>query len=49
MQQDVREQIKVFWNKNGNYDQVAAHGIHSEEEKKIWKNIFSDCFGTGKN
>lgn len=48
MQQDVREQIKVFWNKNGNYDQVAAHGIHSEEEKKIWKNIFSDCFGTGK-
>jgi ubiquinone/menaquinone biosynthesis C-methylase UbiE len=48
MTSEVREEIRAFWNRNGNYDQIAAHGVHSEEEKNIWKNLFNEFFGTGR-
>jgi len=45
---EVREEIKAFWNKNGDYDNIAAHGVHSDEEKNLWMNVFKEQIGTGK-
>jgi len=44
---DIKERIRAFWdNSHQNYDAVAAHGVHSEAEKVMWRQGMANLLGS---
>lgn len=44
---EVKLQVKEWWNTaEHNYDAIAAHGVHSEAEKKLWTEVITQLLGT---
>jgi ubiquinone/menaquinone biosynthesis C-methylase UbiE len=47
---EIKEKIRAFWdNSHQNYDAVAAHGVHSEAEKEMWRQGLAKLLGSEKN
>ena len=47
---EIKEKIRAFWdNSHQNYDAVAAHGVHSEAEKEMWRQGMTTLMGPEKN
>ena len=47
---EIKERIRVFWdNSRQNYDSVEAHGVHSETEKKMWRQGLTKLLGPDEN
>ncbi len=47
---EIKEKIRAFWdNSHQNYDAVAAHGVHSEIEKEMWRKGMTTLMGPEKN
>ncbi len=43
---EIKEKIRAFWdNSHQNYDAVAAHGVHSEAEKVMWREGMESLLG----
>ena len=43
---EIKEKIRAFWdNSHQNYDAVAAHGVHSETEKEMWRQGMAKLLG----
>lgn len=43
---EIKEKIRAFWdNSHQNYDAVAAHGVHSESEKVMWRQGMTKLLG----
>ncbi|XRP97184.1 class I SAM-dependent methyltransferase [Methanocaldococcus sp. 16A] len=46
---DIKEYIKSRWDHHAkNYDDIPAHGINSEKDKKVIKNALQNILGKGK-
>lgn len=46
---EVKPQIREWWdNAEHDYDAIAAHGVHSEAEKKLWTEAITQILGTGQ-
>lgn len=46
---EVKPQIREWWdNAEHDYDAIAAHGVHSEAEKKLWTEAITQLLGTGQ-
>lgn len=46
---EVKPQIREWWdNAEHDYDAIAAHGVHSEEEKELWTEAITQLLGTGQ-
>lgn len=44
---EIKPQIREWWDAaEHDYDAVAAHGVHSEEEKEIWTEAITQLLGT---
>jgi ubiquinone/menaquinone biosynthesis C-methylase UbiE len=44
---DVKPQIREWWNyAEHDYDAIAAHGVHSEEERELWTEVIAQLLGT---
>ncbi|MDY0131019.1 MAG: class I SAM-dependent methyltransferase [Methanosarcina vacuolata] len=44
---EVKPQIREWWdNAEHDYDAIAAHGVHSEEEKELWTEAITQILGT---
>ncbi len=49
MNSEIKYRIREWWdNPNQNYDCVHAHGVHSEQEKEIWRNALTQLLGIEK-
>ena len=47
---EIKEKIRAFWdNSHQNYDAVAAHGVHSEEEMVMWRQGMQRLLGEKKS
>jgi ubiquinone/menaquinone biosynthesis C-methylase UbiE len=46
---DVKEKIRSFWDRPGqDYDSIEAHGVHSTEEKEMWRSGMDRLLGQEK-
>lgn len=46
---EVKPQIREWWdNAEHDYDAIAAHGVHSEAEKKLWTEAITQLLGIGQ-
>jgi ubiquinone/menaquinone biosynthesis C-methylase UbiE len=44
---EVKPQIREWWNTaEHDYDAIAAHGVHSEEERELWTEVITQLLGT---
>ncbi|WP_440955807.1 class I SAM-dependent methyltransferase [Methanosarcina sp. Mfa9] len=44
---EVKPQIREWWDAaEHDYDSVAAHGVHSEEERELWRELITRFLGT---
>jgi ubiquinone/menaquinone biosynthesis C-methylase UbiE len=47
---EIKEKIRAFWdNSHQNYDSVAAHGVHSDAEKEMWRQGMTKLIGSKNN
>lgn len=47
---ELKEKIKAFWdNPHHDYDSVAAHGVHSETEKEMWRQGMAKLLGRDRS
>ncbi len=45
----IKNKIRAWWdNAHQDYDQVQAHGVHSEQEKEMWRNTVTQILGIGE-
>ena len=48
-QMEVKPQIREWWNTaEHDYDAIAAHGVHSEEERELWTEVITQLLGTDR-
>jgi len=48
---EIKNQIRAWWDDadaERDYDRVQAHGVHSEQEKEMWRNALTQLLGTRK-
>ncbi|WP_440944810.1 class I SAM-dependent methyltransferase [Methanosarcina sp. T3] len=44
---EVKPQIREWWDAaEHDYDAIAAHGVHSEEERELWTEVITQLLGT---
>jgi len=44
---EVKPQIREWWDAaEHDYDAVAAHGVHSEEERELWTEVITQLLGS---
>lgn len=44
---EVKSQVKEWWDTaEQDYDAIAAHGVHSIEEKELWTEVITQLLGT---
>ena len=49
MKSGIKDEIRAWWdNAHQDYDRVQAHGVHSEQEKEMWRNALTQLLGTGE-
>ncbi|AAM05253.1 TPA: class I SAM-dependent methyltransferase [Methanosarcina acetivorans] len=44
---EVKPQIRAWWDTaEHDYDAIAAHGVHSEEERELWTEVITQLLGS---
>lgn len=45
----IKDEIRAWWNNPyQDYDRVQAHGVHSVQEKELWRNALTQLIGTAE-
>lgn len=49
MNAEIKDKIRAFWdNPHHDYDGSQAHGVHSQQEKDLWRNALTELLGNQK-